>query len=112
MSQRGVCEANPSCDGWGLSRRLELQSHPVDAVAESRGPGAVFEDVALMAAATAAMDFGPHHAVRVVAKCPYGLVADWLPEAGPAGAAFIFGAGVEQVLIAPGAGEDAPALLL
>src|SRR5579859_4051360 len=90
---------------------LEIQSTPVRAVTKSRGPGAIVKDMAQMAAAPGAMEFGAHHAVAAVGA---GLHRPRLgiPETGPAGAAVEFRRGVEQFGAAAGAFEFAMALFM
>src|SRR5512141_3247714 len=89
----------------------ELQRHAIVAVAQSRRLGAVVEDVPLMAAAPCAMVLVARHDELVVDP---GLdrAFERGPEAGPAGAAVVFGARFEQWQLAPGAHENAFALLL
>ena len=80
-------------DAVGLSG-LELQRHAVHAIAQARGLGAVVEDMAQMAAAAAAMHFGADHHLAGVGLGEHGA-GQRLPEAGPAGAAVVFGVGRE-----------------
>src|SRR3954452_2904971 len=90
-------------------RRVEHQRKTVHAVAQAGGLGAVVEDMAEMAAAAAAMDFGAQHAEGAV----LGLadrVLQRLPETRPAGAALELGIGREQRQVAAGAGERALAM--
>jgi hypothetical protein len=64
-----------------------------------------------MPAAAAAMFLGPDHSERQVAAV-LDRVGQCLIEAGPAGAAVIFGGRVEQRQVAAGAGEDTLAMFL
>jgi hypothetical protein len=78
-----------------LLLRREIHCDPVNAVAQAGGGWAVFEDVAKMAAALAAMGFDADHAEGAVDRggdCAFDRVV----EAWPAGAAVEFGAGDEQ----------------
>ena len=83
----------------------------VVAVALAGGPGAVVEHMALMPSAAPAVVFAARHDQFEIQFGDDGLV-QWLPEAGPAGAAVEFGLGAEQGQPAAGADEDAAAMLL
>src|ERR1700691_3501634 len=72
---------------------------------------AVFEDVAEVAAATAAMHFGTGHAPAAVGRC-LDRARHWIVETRPASAALEFLLRVEQRLIAGGAIERAGAFLV
>src|SRR5580692_1669602 len=90
---------------------MKYQRKAVHAVAQAGRLRPVVEDVTEMAAAAAAMNFGPQHPEGAV----FGLadrVVERLIEARPAGAALEFGLRGEQRQVAAGAGEDAPAVLL
>ena len=65
----------------------KLQRDAVDAIAQAGRLGAVLEDMALMPLAACAMDFGPWENQFVIGSGFDHLWIDWLPEAGPAGAA-------------------------
>src|SRR5216683_885646 len=91
--------------------RMEYQGKAIHAVAQAGRLRPVVEDVTEMAAATAAVDFGPQHPEGAV----FGLadrVFERLVEARPAGAALEFRLRGEQRQVAAGAGEDALAMLL
>ena len=90
---------------------MKHQRKTVDAVAQAGRLRPVVEDVAEMAAAAAAMNFGAQHAEGAVLGLADG-VFERLVEARPAGAALEFGLGGEQRQVAAGAGEDALAVLL
>src|SRR5579862_1562477 len=90
---------------------MKHQREAVHAVAQSGRLRAVIEDVAEMAAATAAMNFGAQHAEGAVLRLA-DRVLQRLIEARPAGAALILGLGREQRQVAARAGEDALAMLL
>src|SRR6202020_2630239 len=90
---------------------MKYQRKAIHAVAQAGRLRPVVEDVAEMAAAAAAMNFGPQHPEGAV----LGLadrVVERLIEARPAGAALEFGLRGEQRQVAAGAGEDALAMLL
>src|SRR5579871_5987716 len=85
----------PTFPGHALSarlrrRRVEHQREAVHAVAQAGRLGAVIEDVAEMAAATAAVHLGTDHAEGTVLRFA-NRVLERLIEARPAGAAFEFG---------------------
>src|SRR5271169_5206383 len=90
---------------------MKHQRVAVHAVAQSGRLRPVVEDVTEMAAAAAAMHFGPRHAEGPV----FGFadrIVERLVEARPAGAALELGLRGEQRQVATGAGEDALAMLL
>src|SRR5882724_1148411 len=90
---------------------MKYQPETVDAVAQAGRLRSVVEDVTEMAAAAAAVNFGPHHAVGPV----FGLadpVLNRLIKARPSGAALILRLRGEQRQVAAGAGEGALAMLL
>src|SRR3954454_20479493 len=87
------------------------QREPVDAVAQTRRLRAVVEEVAEMAAATAAMHLGAQHAEGAVLGLADGVV-ERLVKTRPAGAALEFGVGGKQRQVAAGAGENPLAMLL
>src|SRR5271169_4775629 len=93
------------------SLRLEIHRHAVDAIAQMRGRRAVFEDVAEMAAAAAAVHLGALHAPAAVGD---GIDRARLRivKARPAGAALEFFLRGEQRLLAAGAVERAGALFV
>src|SRR4051794_11146109 len=97
--------------GLQSSIRFEIHRHAIDAVALMRRRRTVGEDVSEMAAATAAMHLGAHHAVAAVRgrldRTRLGIV-----EARPPGPALEFALGDEQLLPATRAGECAGALLV
>src|ERR1700733_2952176 len=72
------------------------------------GRRAVVEHVSQMAATVGAMHFGPDHAMAAVDGC-LDRALDRVVEARPAGAAFELQACLEQLLLAPCAGECAGA---
>src|SRR5438309_4123960 len=90
---------------------MEYQGITVHAVAQSSRLRPVVEDVPEMAAAAAAVDFGPQHAEGPVFGLADGVV-ERLIEARPAGAALELGLRGEQRQVATGAGEDALAMLV
>ena len=78
------------CRYRGGLRRNEFQRHPVDAIAQPGWRGAVVENVALMPAASGAMDFrSRHEELPIGFRLDRGLL-DRLPKAGPAGSALEF----------------------
>src|SRR4051794_36965420 len=83
-------------------RRMEYQRKAVHAVTQAGRLRAVVEDVAEMAAAAAAMDFGAQHAEGTVLGLPHRVV-ERLPETRPAGAALELGVGGKQRQVAAGA---------
>src|SRR6478609_1078355 len=89
----------------------EIHRDAVHAVAQAGRLRAVVEDVAEMAAATAAMHFGAHGAEREVRARRDGLV-ERRPEARPAGMAVEFRARRKQVEPAAGAGKAPRAMLV
>src|ERR1700729_2926807 len=78
------------CLGLPRLGGLETQRHTVHAITQARGPRAVLEDMAEMAAATHAMHFGALHIERAVVAGENG-VRQGFPETGPAGVTVIFG---------------------
>src|SRR4030081_1156096 len=90
--------------------RMEHQREAVHAVAQAGRLRPIVEHVTEMAAAAAAVNFGPQHpegAVFGLADC----VLERLIKARPAGTAFEFGFRGDQRQFAAGAGEDALAML-
>ena len=71
------------------SIRLELQRDAVDAIAQMGGRRSVFEDMAEMAVAPAAMHLGADHEMADVAACLHRPV-DRIEKARPTGAALKF----------------------
>src|SRR5690606_8987760 len=71
----------------------------------------ILEDMPLMAAAIAAMDFGADHAERIVDIGAKGTGNEGV-EARPAGAALKLGGGVEQRLIAARVSENTLPMLI
>src|SRR6516225_10658920 len=90
---------------------LEVHGHAVDAIAQMRRRGPVVEHVAEMAAATAAMHLGAHHAIASIGRA-FDRTLDRVVEARPTRAALEFLLRYEQRLAAAGAGERARALLV
>src|SRR6266481_6196415 len=90
---------------------MEHQRKAVHAVAQAGRLRSVVEDVTEMAAAAAAMNFGPQHSQGPVFGLADGVL-EWLIKTRPAGAALEFRLRGEQRQVAPGAGEDALAMLL
>src|ERR1700761_8582934 len=90
---------------------LEVQSAAIRAIAQARRSGAVVEDVAQMAAALGAAEFGAHHAMAGV-RGGLHRAGLGIPEAGPTGAAFKLVLGVEQFGAAAGTLELAGALFV
>ena len=91
--------------------RMKQQRKAVHAVAQAGRLRPIVEDVAEMAAAAAAMNFGAQHPEGAVFGLADGVL-ERLVEARPAGAALKFGLRGEQRQVAAGAGEDALAMLL
>src|SRR6516225_285393 len=96
----------------GSLARLQLQRRRVDAIAQPRRARAVVEDMAEVARAVRAQDFGPHHAVTMVGLFVDMTLHRWLREARPAAAGIELGVGLEQRLPATGADICAGALLM
>src|SRR5260370_1147356 len=90
---------------------MKYQRKAVHAVAQAGRLRPVVEDVAEMAAAAAAVNFGPQHPKSTVFGLADGVL-ERLIKTRPAGAALVFGLRGEQRQIAAGAGEDALAMLL
>src|ERR1700720_1249376 len=90
---------------------LEVHGHAVDAIAQIRRRGPVVEHVAEMAAATAAMHLGAHHAIASIAR-GFDRALDRVVEARPTRAALEFLLRYEQRLAAAGARERARAFLV
>lgn len=84
--------------GFGLFAKL--QGGGVDAVAEPGWRGAVFEDVAEMAVAAVADDFGSDGEEASVGFFADVVFLDWLPVTWPAGAGFVFSFGAEEGQVA------------
>ena len=68
---------------------FEIQRRAVHTVSQSGGRGTIFEDVAQMGFAAAAVNFGPRVNHLVVGFGCHRLGVDRLIEAGPAGSRFI-----------------------
>src|SRR5262245_41872586 len=90
---------------------LKVHGHAVDAIAQIRRRGPIVEHVAEMAAATAAMHLGAHHAIASIGR-GFDRALDWVVEARPTRAALEFLLRDEQWLAAAGAGECARAFLV
>ncbi len=75
---------------------LEVDGHAVDAVADARLRGPVVEHVALVRAALAAGDLGPHHAVADVTVLGERVLRDGAVERRPPAVGLELGAGLEQ----------------
>ena len=90
--------------GLRLSPRRghKLQRHPIHAIAQARGLGAILEHMADMPAAAAAMDFGAGREQRVILLLAHGI-GQHVEEARPAGAAFEFRLGRIKRQVAAGA---------
>src|SRR5687767_16034021 len=88
------------------SLRREIHRHAVDAIALVRRRRAVGKHVAEMAAAAAAMHFGPLHAVGAVDRFLHGARLR-IVEARPPGAALELLLRCEQLLPAAGTTERA-----
>src|SRR3954447_19848250 len=84
------CYATTLTSACRRLRRVEHQRKTVHAVAQAGRLRAVVEDVAEMAAAAGAMDFGAQHAEGPVLGLADG-VFQRLPETRPAGAALELG---------------------
>src|ERR1700687_5821600 len=90
---------------------MEYQRKAVHAVAQAGRLRPIVENVTEMAAAAAAVDFGPQHPKGAVFGLADGVV-ERLIKTRPAGAALEFRLRGEQRQVAAGAGEDALAMLL
>src|ERR1700730_8864517 len=90
---------------------MEDQSEAVHAVTQAGRLRAIVEDVTEMAAATAAVNFGPQHTEGPVFGLADGVL-ERLIKTRPPGAAFEFRLRGKQRQVAAGAGEDALAMLL
>src|SRR6202035_4783860 len=97
--------------GRGRCSRMKHQRKTSHAVAQAGRLRPVVEDVAEMAAAAAAVNFGAQHPEGAVLGLADGVLQR-LIEARPAGAALEFRLRGEQRQVAAGAGEDAHAMLL
>lgn len=86
--------------GFRIRLFSKLQGGGVDAVAEAGWRGAVFEDVAEMAVAAVADDFGSDGEEASVWFFADVIFLDWFPVTWPAGAGFIFGFGAEEGQVA------------
>jgi hypothetical protein len=75
---------------------VEIQRRRIHAVAETRGRGAVFEDVSQMGIALGAADFGAHHAVGRVPVFHDASFFGGLVETRPAGAGVELGIRIKQ----------------
>src|SRR4030088_605828 len=89
---------------------MEDQRKAIHAVAQAGRLRPIVEDVTEMAAAAAAVNFGPQHPKGAVFGLADG-VAERLIKTRPAGAALEFRLRGEQRQVAAGAGEDALAML-
>src|SRR3981189_3742077 len=90
---------------------MEDQRKAVHAVAQAGRLRPIVKDVTEMAAAAAAVNFGPQHPKGAVFGLADGVV-ERLIKARPAGSALEFRLRREQRQVAAGAGEDALAMLL
>src|SRR5580704_2485879 len=90
---------------------MKQQREAVHAVAQAGRLRPVVEDVTEMAAAAAAVNFGPQHPEGAVFGFADGVLQR-LIKTRPAGAALEFGFRREQRQVAAGAGECALAVLL
>src|SRR5712671_2653487 len=90
---------------------MEDQRKAVHAVAQAGRLRPIVEEVTEMAAAAAAVDFGPQHSKGAVFGLADGII-ERLIKTRPAGAALEFRLRGEQRQVAAGAGEDALAMLL
>src|SRR5881397_3406025 len=86
------------------SLRLEVQRHAIDAITQMRGGRPIFEHVAEMAAAAAAVHFRAHHPEAAVAG-GFDRARNRVVEAWPAGAALELRLRDEQRLPAADAGK-------
>src|SRR5512143_4159279 len=88
-------------DGSELLRpRHEAQRHRVHAVAQPGRLRTVVEYMTQMRIAQRAAHFGTRHAEHAVSDIAYILRRNGLPEARPAGAGIVFGAGIEHRVVA------------
>src|SRR5512139_1324977 len=93
------------------SGRLEFQRGTIDAIAQVRRWRPVIENMAEMAAATAAMHLVANHAMAAVGVS-FDSAGDRIIEARPARPAFEFHLGDKQGLIAGGTPKGAGAFLV
>src|SRR3982751_493193 len=98
--------------GQRFALRCKIKTHGVDAIAFAGRWRAVWEDMALMAAAPSADDLRTHHAIAGVANIFEVIGRKWLSEARPPGATFELRAAVEQRQAAEPAGEHAGPLFV
>src|SRR6266550_1587473 len=106
-----ICRGGRAESGRRWRGRVEYQRKAVHAVAQAGRLRSVVEDVTEMAAAAAAMNFGPQHPQGPVFGLADGVL-ERLIKTRPAGAALEFRLRSEQRQVAAGAGEDALAMLL
>ena len=100
-------------DSRGLKSSFdETHGGGVHAVAETSGLWAVIEDVAEVAFAANAFDFGTAYAEGVVVDLDDVFFSDGRVEAWPAGTRFELSLGVEESSVAADAAEDAGAVLV
>src|SRR6202048_771070 len=109
----GIATIHPSYEnrtsGRPRRRRMEHQRKTVHAVAQAGRLRAVVEDVAEMAAAATAVNFGAQHAEGAVLGLADGVL-ERLIKTRPAGAALEFGVGREQRQGAARRGGKGPAM--
>src|ERR1700726_3413021 len=110
-NRSGQAEAKLQASGRRGSRRRKYHCKAVHAVAQAGRLRPIVEYVAEMAAAAAAVNFGPQHAKSAVFGFADGVL-ERLVKARPAGAALELRFRREKRQDAPGAGEDALAMLL
>src|ERR1700676_3557435 len=109
-NRSGQAEAKLQASGRRGSRRMKYHCKAVHAVAQAGRLRAIVEDVAEMAAAAAAVNFGPQHAKSAVFGFADGIL-ERLVTARPAGAALELRLRREQPQVGSGAGENALAFL-
>src|SRR5438093_6896726 len=97
--------------GAFVSRGLELQCKPVHAITLARRRRSVIEHMPKMAAASATMDLGAHHAQASVCACRHGA-PDRRVETWPSGSALKLRIGPEQGKIATRTDERTTALFV
>src|SRR6266571_5338253 len=111
IAGRATIAGSKSLSGRRWRGRMEDQCKAVHAVTQAGRLRPVVENVAEMAAATAAVNFGAQHPEGAVFGLADGVFKR-LVKTRPAGAAFEFRLRGEQRQVAAGAGEDALAMLL
>ena len=99
-----VCVFHRSCYASDLRNHFvsghEAQRHRVHAIAQAGRFRTVVEHVTEMRVAQGAAHLGARHAEHAILDLAHVLRRDGLPETRPAGAGIVFGAGIEQRVVA------------